>query len=1205
MKNNPYIGPRPYERKDSENFYGRNREARDLLSLILAERVVLFYAQSGAGKTSLLNAKILPALEEEGFHVLPVARVSGDPPAGMDAGTIGNIFVFSVLMSLADKNVPAETLRPHTLLTFLQAYYPQQQDDFGGARPLLIIFDQFEELFTTHRDRWQEAQGFFEQVRGALEAIPSLGVVFSMREDHVAELDPYAYLIPRRLRARFRIERLGPAGALEAITRPALNAGCAFDAGVAEQLVDNLRRIKVQRAPGLPDEEAAILGPFVEPVQFQVVCQRLWENLPEQEDRLIQWEEVERFGNIDRALIDFYESAVIAVAAETGEREKVLRRWFGEHLITPMQTRGLVLRGQDETEGLPNAAVDALTRHYLIRSEVRAGAWWYELVHDRLIDPILQSNQVWEAARQTPLHTAAKRWRDTQEAGLLYREAALQEALAWAAAHPDDVEPYEHDFLETSRQAQQARIRQRWLRITATALGIVTFFIIASLAWLAGRSSLMAYTKEWAAKSQYARAIDQEGSIAMAREAIRRDQISPLLRAARPLLGQVDTTDAEVALREALLDFYPAQVFERIGDGTALNDLVYSADNRFLYAGFSNNEIWIWDRGLQKAERLRAAGPVFALAYNPAADVLAVGGDDGKPGYDGIVRLWDVQSGEWRQSLQVPTPAGLYDTIYALAYSPDGRYLATGGDYGPRSRDTTRLRNAGMLRVWDIAAGRAVTLTGHTGRVTGVAFSSDGRYLASGSTDGTVRLWELSTDARGVVTATASLTLTGHTDQVLSVAFSPSEPLLATASADKTIRLWELAPDSEPPAAKAVATLVGHKREVTRLAFSDDGNYLLSGSRDATVRLWNVAARNTNAVFALTGHTNVVQGIDFSHDGRYIATGDGVGDVRIWDQTFLKDQKLSTLTGHNARVRQIAFSPDGLFLASGDSGGEAVLWSLRNGQIVHRFPPTAGDIWGVTYSPGGEFLVTCSGDHNVRVWDAATGALVKLLEAHTADANRAAYSPDGRFLVTAGDDSRAIIWDTATWQIVRELKGAGAFYDVAYSPDGRFIAAGSTDRNVRLWEVAPTDEGGLVVSDLHTLGGHTDQVFSVAFSPDGKVLVSGAWDKTVRFWSTETYTTAGQSLELQEYVYSAVYSPDGKYLATGSRDNMVYLFDMEHFPKEAPRIVGRFAAHTDIVWSVAFSPDGKTLASGSWDRTIRRYPVRFEDVWALSESYLP
>jgi hypothetical protein len=325
----------------------------------------------------LLNARVIPDLEEEGFYTLPIARVSNDPPPEVDREAIANIFIFSTLLALADPETPVADLTQHTLCSFLQTYHDlgktpavtdetvavstenlagdEDAEDALGVPLPILIWDQFEELFTTHQDRWQEAEGFFLQVREALDTIPELGVTFVMREDHVAAVEPYAPLMPRWLRARFRMERLGYEGALAAVKQPAAQAGYPFDEGIAERLVDNLRRIRAQRHAAVDDKPP--LGPYVEPVQLQVVCSRLWDNLPEQKDKaasaanLIQWTEVEQFGGIDQALTDFYEEAIAQACAHADVSERQVRRWFGQQLITPMETRGLVLRGEDSTGG--------------------------------------------------------------------------------------------------------------------------------------------------------------------------------------------------------------------------------------------------------------------------------------------------------------------------------------------------------------------------------------------------------------------------------------------------------------------------------------------------------------------------------------------------------------------------------------------------------------------------------------------------------------------------------------------------------------------------------------------------------------------------------------------------------------------------------------------------------------------------------------
>ena len=377
---NPYVGPRPFEREDAPRFFGRTREFRDVVSLVIAQRVLLLYSASGAGKSSLLNAGVLPLLEEEkDVDVMPVARVRADDPP-----TNGNVFVFGLLSSL-DGGAAA-----NLSLAELLAGRPNRSRT--GLRALVV--DQFEELFTVHPGRWQDRPGLFEELREAMEHDPGLRIVLAIREDFLAELDPFAAMLPGGLRTRFRLERLDRASALAAVKNPLAGTDRSFAPGAAEALVDDLLRLRVDTGRGESEE---VKGEYVEPVQLQVACRTLWADLPADVSE-ITTQQLSAYADVDQVLARFYDDAVATAAGTSRRRERHVRAWVEETLITPGGTRAAAYAAANDTAGMPNEIVRTLEDKRLIRAEYRAGARWYELTHDRLIGPIRRSNGAFRAA---------------------------------------------------------------------------------------------------------------------------------------------------------------------------------------------------------------------------------------------------------------------------------------------------------------------------------------------------------------------------------------------------------------------------------------------------------------------------------------------------------------------------------------------------------------------------------------------------------------------------------------------------------------------------------------------------------------------------------------------------------------------------------------------------------------------------------------
>jgi Novel STAND NTPase 1 len=420
MSDSPFVGPRPFEKEDSDRFFGRTRETEELLSLIIAHRAVLVYAQSGAGKSSLLRAGVIPRLEDQQYQVLRSARVHGLLPNDVPPESVQNIFVYHALQYWATTLPNGQFIKDHaktTLSEFLKPLVAAPAADEDSPPPLIVILDQFEEFFTTNQHRWQERRPFFDQLAQALNDLPTMKVVFVMREEYIAQLEPFADLLPEKLRPRMHLERLRGNAARSAVVKPFENWGLSFDPNAADELMAELSEIRVAEG----DKFRETCGEFVEPVQLQVVCQSLWENLPSEwksgpnagsdGSRLITAEYIERFGDVDNALACYYDRSVerAAAASEGKIGEGELRRWFGTALITPTGTRGLAFRGAPgATWRIPGLALKELEEAHVIRREDRSGTTTHELTHDRFIEPIQKSNDKWLARYQDAERVRAK-----------------------------------------------------------------------------------------------------------------------------------------------------------------------------------------------------------------------------------------------------------------------------------------------------------------------------------------------------------------------------------------------------------------------------------------------------------------------------------------------------------------------------------------------------------------------------------------------------------------------------------------------------------------------------------------------------------------------------------------------------------------------------------------------------------------------------
>jgi WD40 repeat protein/transcriptional regulator with XRE-family HTH domain len=1185
----PYKGLNCFDEADADLFVGREELTAKLVERILSlpsrgsdsqTRFLAVVGASGSGKSSLVRAGLIPALRWNKKSIdwqLHIFTPTAHPLESLAATLTQESNSVTATASLMDDL--ARDLRS------LQIFAKRKLGSKNGSH-LLLVVDQFEELFALCRSEEERTAFIGNLLTAASEADGPVIVLIALRADFYAHCAKYILLREALATQQEYIGAMSEDELRRAIEEPARRGRWDFEPGLVDLILHDVGQ---------------------EPGALPLLSHALMETWHYRRGRMMTLSGYTTSGGVRGAIAETAE--VVFVDQMTQEQQEIARRVFLRLTELGVETstgdtrrraafNELILKQdqEDTTQYVLNMLAEArlivtsedtveVAHEALIREWPRLRAWLEENREGlRLHRQLTEAAQEWEALKRDP--------------DLLYRGARLTQAQEWAETHHEEMNELELAFLNESiiwaekeimeREAQRKRELEAAQKLAASekqraeeqtsfasqmskrARYLTGAFIIALLMvfialYFGSRAREIAVTAE------------NERRIATARELA---------------LASINNLDIDPE-RSLLLALQSATTTRQV-DGMVLPESVEA-----LHYSIVSSPIRMTLRGHETR--------VLSAAFSPDGNHLATIGDNG------TTIIWDATTGKERLRLPGTTKPSDLVTEQRIAYSPDGKQLA--------------VSDSNQGKIYDPDSGELImALSGHEGDVVSITFSMDGKHIATGSTDTTVHIWDANSGDLIHV-------LEGHSAAVGGLAFSPEAKLLLTSSEDGTLIIWDVAtgellhslpeftvykvsfrpdgtqvaaatfnglqvwtymPDSAEPMtldeSKAIRTIPDGSSGI----FSPHGKWLaaisLSTASGNAVKLWD--ATTGQELITLVGHTDWVQGLAFSPDGNRLASTSLDGTVRIWSLT--PGQEMATVMAPPAGYgNRVVYSPNGQEFATNGGDGTATIWNARTGESRLTLNGHNDEVMNLAFSPDGTRLATGSIDATAIIWDAATGKKLLTLSGHEDGVRDIVFSPDGSLIATGGFDLTARVWDGTTGTELLKLTGhEGIVPGVAFSPDGTRLATASTDGIAKIWDV---ETGEL----LFTLSGHASGVVDIAYSPDGKKIATASNDATAKIWDastgTELLTLTGHSAELKPVAFS----PDGKFLATGSGDNTAKIWDVES-SEELLTLPGSEGG----VYSVDFSPldGGNHLVVASNDGVVRVFLLSIDELLALAQS---
>lgn len=1128
----PYKGLAAFQPDDAALFFGREELIDRLVTRLQSASTLVIGGPSGSGKSSLLRAGLIPAIEA---GALPGSQ--GWPVLLFTPGGHALVELIQALSDLATgpEQVPS--------LAQLRAEPRSVRPIATSGKGALIAIDQFEELFTLNSDA--DVAAFVAVLAEVVAPAASrVRIAISLRADFYGECAHHGWLARCINENQVLVGPLQRAELRSAIEKPAQRVGLRLEDGLVDAILD----------------DGAAAG------SLPLTAHALMETWLRRRGTLLTLEGFRSAGGVVGAITQRANAQYEQL--ERDERAVAQRLFL--RLVNPGEgtpdTRRRVTWRELGDDPMQRRVIDALADARLLTVDDDS----VEIAHEAIIQswPLLRG---WiEEARgdlrfRQHIDGAAAEWdSQSRNAALLYRGTPLEAALAWAADHPGELGPLEAEFLDTSEDVRRAEVevaateRRRRRRVRRVA--------VSALAALAG-AAIVATAIAFVAL-QRSRADEREASQRFANllgtQALgeaRRDPLLALALAAESI-ARSDTppVDAERALivgRTQLADTVgpvPARAPFAVGDARTLT---MTPDGSIIATGSRTGEVTLWDpaTGERRGRLTEPTGGIQDLAVDPDGQWLVAGDDNGQ------VWRWDL-----RTPGDPPTESfldigvdGRNNVVWGVAFSPDGETLALGTEF------------AGVLLV-DVTTGeeRAVPGTEEESDFLSVAFSPDGSRLLAGTGAGDVVTFSLPSGER------IGEAVRAHpSDDVWDLAFDQSGRTLVTGSSDATARAWNastMTPVGDP--------LLALDEELKGIVFAGDGKTLYVGASDGTLRTFDLSTSSEVDATEL-GHAEEVIAAAGSDDGRLLATLGDDEQVRLWRiQSYPPVGVTRAELGGPATG--IALDPTGERIAVSDADGNVHVLDVGPGvttAAATTLPGHSGRVFGLAYLTS-RALVTGDGAGVLRRWDPGTGRLgAERPGAHQGRIMGVAASPDGTLLATIGADGTARVWnaeDLSPHTDALETDAAGGG-DVTFTPTGDRVIVAS-GRWVSVW----TTDGERVSA----FEAGKDVIWGVAMSPDGSLIATASADLTVAIWALDDPSAVQHRLGHSGVATDVVFSADGETLITTSRAGEVRFWD-----RRSGQLLGEpYEADTDSigeVWRVAYDPERSQVWFAGEDGDVR------------------